>query len=238
MTFSIAGIEESMVDVLVQVELLNGEQFSIMLQPAKSKGEIPMKTSSMDTIKGYFMLGIKHIWMGIDHLLFVLALLIITLGNTRKLLITITAFTIAHSITLSLAALGYIGLPGPPVEATIALSIIFLAVEILSAQQGMPTLTSKKPWVVAFTFGLLHGLGFASALADVGLPQQHIPLALGFFNVGVEAGQIAFVAVILLLINFFIVHKDWPGWIKKLPAYAIGSLAAFWLIERVWAFWA
>ncbi|MGL6270033.1 MAG: HupE/UreJ family protein [Chitinophagaceae bacterium] len=237
MTFTIAGIEESMVDVLVQVQMLNGEQFSMMLQPAKKIGEIPLKTSAMDTIKGYFLLGVKHIWMGVDHLLFVLALLIITLGSTRKLLITITAFTIAHSITLSLAALGYVGLPGPPVEATIALSIVFLAVEILRAQQGEPTLTSRKPWVVAFTFGLLHGLGFASALSDVGLPQQHIPLALGFFNVGVEAGQIAFVAVILLMIKFFIEQNKWPVWIKKLPAYGIGSLAAFWLIERVLAFW-
>jgi hydrogenase/urease accessory protein HupE len=237
MNFTIAGIEESMVDVLVQVELLSGEQFSMMLQPAKSNGRIPMNTSAIDTMKGYFSLGVKHIWMGVDHLLFVLALLIITLGNTKKLLITITTFTIAHSITLSLAALGYLGLPGPPVEAIIALSIVFLAVEILRGQQGITTLTSKKPWIVAFTFGLLHGLGFASALSEVGLPQQYIPLALGFFNVGVEAGQIAFIAVILLMIKFFTVHREWPIWLKKLPAYGIGSLASFWLVERVLAFW-
>jgi len=237
MNFTIAGIEESMVDVLVQVEMLNGDKFSMMLQPAKSTGKIPMKTSAMDTIKGYFSLGVMHIWMGIDHLLFVLALLIITLGNTRKLFITITAFTIAHSITLSLAALGYLGLPGPPVEATIALSIVFLAVEIIHNQQGVPTLTSKKPWVVAFTFGLLHGLGFASALSEVGLPRQYIPLALGFFNIGVEAGQILFVAVILIMFKFINMYKEWPVWVKKLPAYGIGSVASFWLIERVLAFW-
>lgn len=238
MNFTIAGIEESIVDVLVQVELLNGEQFSLMLQPARKYGKIPMKTSALDTIKGYFALGVKHIWLGIDHLLFVLALLIITLGNTRRLLITVTAFTIAHSITLSLAALGYVGLPGPPVEATIALSIVFLALEIIRGYNGQPTLTSRKPWLVAFSFGLLHGLGFASALAAVGLPQKHIPLALGFFNVGVEAGQISFIVIVLMVLKTITaVKKDWPVWLKKIPAYGIGSMAAFWLIERVVAFW-
>lgn len=174
--------------------------------------------------------------MGIDHLLFVLALLIITYGNIRRLLVTVTAFTIAHSITLSLAALGYLGLPGPPVEATIALSIVFLAVEIIRGQQGMPALTSKKPWLVAFTFGLLHGLGFAGALNETGLPQQHIPLALGFFNIGVEAGQIAFILVIILLIKGVTEKYHGPHGQKILP-YGIGSLAAFWLFERVAAFW-
>ena len=237
MSFTISGIEETIVDVLVEVTLLNGEQFSFMLQPAKKNGEIPLQASALDTIKGYFLLGVKHIWMGIDHLLFVLALLIITYGNIRRLLVTVTAFTIAHSITLSLAALGYLGLPGPPVEATIALSIVFLAVEIMRGQQGMPTLTSKKPWLVAFTFGLLHGLGFAGALNETGLPQQHIPLALGFFNIGVEAGQIAFILVIILLIKGVTEKISWPAWSKKILPYGIGSLAAFWLFERVAAFW-
>jgi hydrogenase/urease accessory protein HupE len=237
MAFTITGIEETIVDVLVQVDLLNGEQFSFMLQPANKNAKVPERSSALDTIKGYFSLGVKHIWMGVDHLLFVLALLIITLGNTRRLLITVTFFTIAHSITLSLAALGYVGLPGPPVEATIALSIVFLAVEIIRGQQGVPTLTSKKPWLVAFTFGLLHGLGFASALNETGLPQQHIPLALGFFNVGVEAGQIAFIAVVLIVVKIIVEKKYWPLWVKKIPAYSIGSLAAFWLIERVIAYW-
>lgn len=238
MTFSIKGLEESMVDVLVEVELKNGEQYSMMLQPGKKSGKIPYSTSAMDTIKTYISLGVKHIWSGIDHLLFVLALLIITLWNTRKLLVTVTAFTIAHSITLSLAALGYVGLPGPPVEATIALSIVFLAVEIIRGQQGVPTLTSKKPWLVAFTFGLLHGLGFASALVAVGLPQQHIPLALGFFNVGVEIGQIAFIIVVLQILKLLsMVKVAWPVWGLKMPAYIIGTVASFWLFERVAAFW-
>jgi hydrogenase/urease accessory protein HupE len=237
MAFTIAGIEETIVDVLVQVDLLNGDQFSFMLQPASKNAKIPEQSSAMDTINGYFSLGVKHIWMGIDHLLFVFALLIITLGNTRRLLFTVTSFTIAHSITLSLAALGYVGLPGPPVEATVALSIVFLAVEIIRGQQGVPTLTSKKPWLVAFVFGLLHGLGFAGALNETGLPQQHIPLALGFFNIGVEAGQIAFITVVLIIMKIIQQKKYWPTWVKKLPAYGIGSIAAFWLIERVAAFW-
>jgi hydrogenase/urease accessory protein HupE len=237
MAFTIAGIEETIVDVLVQVDLLDGEQFSLMLQPANKNAKIPERSSALDTIKGYFSLGVKHIWMGIDHLLFVLALLIITMGGIRRLFITVTSFTIAHSITLSLAALGHVGLPGPPVEATIALSIVFLAVEMIRSQQGVPTLTSQKPWLVAFVFGLLHGLGFASALNDAGLPQRHIPLALGFFNIGVEVGQIAFIAAVLLVIKLFFEKRPWPLWLNKIPAYSIGSVAAFWLIERVVAFW-
>lgn len=237
MEFSIEGLKETIVDVLVQVELQNGEQYSFMVQPGNNHAIIPRSTGVMETINGYFSLGVKHIWAGVDHLLFVLALLIITLGNTRKLLFTITAFTLAHSITLSSSALGYMGLPGPPVEATIALSIVFLAVEIIRVQQGLTTLTSRKPWLVAFTFGLLHGLGFAGALATIGLPQQHVPLALGFFNVGVEAGQLAFIAVSLLIIKVIYQKGNWPVWIRKMPAYGIGSMAAFWLIERVVAFW-
>lgn len=236
MPISIKGIETTMVDVLVQVDLLNGEQFSMMLQPDNKNAVIPQNENAFDVIKGYFLLGVEHILSGIDHLLFVLALLLITKGG-KKLFITVTAFTLAHSITLSLSALGYVGLPGPPVEAVIALSIVFLAVEIIREQQGIPTLTSKKPWLVAFTFGLLHGSGFASALAAVGLPQQNIPLALGFFNVGVEVGQILFILVAMVVIKLISIKKEWPYLIKKIPAYSIGSLAAFWLIERVVSFW-
>ncbi|HRI20690.1 MAG TPA: HupE/UreJ family protein [Panacibacter sp.] len=236
MPISINGIEGTMVDVLVQLEFLNGEQYAAILRPDKKSMIVPASFTVLDTIKSYITLGINHILTGIDHLLFVLALLLITKG-TRRLLITISAFTLAHSITLSLSALGYVGLPGPPVEAVIALSIVFLAWEIILDQKGVPTLTSRKPWVVAFTFGLLHGLGFASALAAVGLPQQHIPLALAFFNVGVELGQLMFVAVVLLIIKVLSMKKEWPLILKKIPAYSIGSMAAFWLIERVVAFW-
>ena len=171
--------------------------------------------------------------MGIDHLLFVLALLLITVGF-KKLIKTITAFTVAHSITLSLATLGVMGLPSAPVEAVIALSIVFLAVELVHYYNGKEGLTVRHPWVVAFIFGLLHGFGFAGALSDVGLPQTDIPVALLFFNVGVELGQIAFVLVVSAIIWILTKTKfTWPVRLKKVPAYAIGSMASFWLIERV-----
>jgi len=133
--------------------------------------------------------------------------------------------------------LGYVNFPTPPVEAVIALSIVFLAVEIINNLNGKQSITSKKPWLVAFTFGLLHGFGFAGALANIGLPQQDIPWALAFFNIGVELGQIAFVLVVLIFIRLFALKKKWPLFVKKVPAYAIGSLAAFWLVERVVGFW-
>jgi hydrogenase/urease accessory protein HupE len=233
---TIEGLNKTLIDALVTVTYLNGEKVTIMLQPDKDSSIIPGETSTIDVIKTYSKLGVEHILLGIDHLLFVLALILITKGRW-KILKTITAFTIAHSITLSLAALGYVNFPTPPVEAVIALSIIFLAVEIIKNLQGKETLTSKKPWLVAFTFGLLHGFGFAGALANIGLPQQDIPWALAFFNIGVELGQIAFVFAILILIKALSFKKEWPMYLKKIPPYAIGSLATFWMIERVIAFW-
>ena len=233
---TIDGLNKTLIDALVTITYLDGEKVTLMLQPDKNSSIIPGKTSTYDVIKTYSKLGIEHILLGIDHLLFVLALIIITRGKW-KIIKTITAFTIAHSITLSLAALGLVNFPTPPVEAVIALSIVFLAVEIVKNQKGKETLTSKKPWLVAFTFGLLHGFGFAGALANIGLPQQDIPFALAFFNVGVEIGQIAFVLVVLIIIKLLSFKKEWPVIIKKIPAYAIGSLAVFWMIERVVRFW-
>ena len=232
----IEGLNKTLIDVLVNITYLNGEKVTFMLQPDKDAGVIPGKSTTLSVIKTYTKLGIEHILFGIDHLLFVLALIIITMGRW-KIIKTITAFTIAHSITLSLAALGYVNFSPAPVEAVIALSIVFLAVEIIKLINGKQTLTSKKPWLVAFTFGLLHGFGFAGALSNIGLPQQDIPFALAFFNVGVELGQIAFVLVVLVIIKLLSFKKDWPLFIRKVPAYAIGSLASFWMIERVLAFW-
>ena len=160
----------------------------------------------------------------------------ITKGKWR-ILKTITAFTLAHSITLSLVALGIVNFPGPPVEVVIALSIVFLASEFMKNIEGKQTMTSKKPWIVAFTFGLLHGFGFAGALADIGLPQTEIPLALAFFNIGVELGQIIFVIFMLGVIYLINLKKDWPPVLEKIPAYAIGSLAGFWMVERIAGFW-
>jgi len=233
---TIDGLNKTLIDALVNISYLNGEKVIFMLQPDKDTIVIPGKTTTIDVIKTYTKLGIEHILFGIDHLLFVLALIIITMGRW-KIIKTITAFTIAHSITLSLAALGYVNFSPAPVEAVIALSIVFLAVEIIKLINGKQTLTSKKPWLVAFTFGLLHGFGFAGALSNIGLPQQDIPFALAFFNVGVELGQIAFVLVVLVIIKLLSFKKDWPLFIRKVPAYAIGSLASFWMIERVLAFW-
>lgn len=232
----IQGLNKTLIDVLVTVSYLNGEKATLLLQPDMDSSIIPGRTTATDVIKTYTVLGIEHILLGIDHLLFVLALILITKGKW-KILKTITAFTIAHSITLSLAALGYAKFPGPPVEAVIALSIVFLAMEILKNLKGESTLTSRKPWIVAFTFGLLHGFGFAGALSEIGLPQQEIPLALAFFNIGVELGQIMFVIAALVVLQIIYLKKTWPVYLKKVPAYAIGSVSAFWMIQRVVGFW-
>lgn len=235
-TLYFEGLEKTLIDVLVSIKMSDGVQYSSMIKPVNPSYVIPTEPDRFDVIKTYIILGIEHILFGVDHLLFVLALLLITKGF-KKLVKTITAFTIAHSITLSLATLGVVGLPGPPVEAVIALSIVFLAVELMHYHNGREGLTVRYPWVVALTFGLLHGFGFARALSEVGLPQSDIPAALFFFNVGVELGQLAFVIVVLgLLWTLGKIKIAWPGWIKWLPPYAIGSIAAFWLIERVLGF--
>jgi hydrogenase/urease accessory protein HupE len=177
-----------------------------------------------------------HILSGFDHLTFVLALLLIVSG-ARRLLITITSFTLAHSITLAAATLGVLWVPGAPVEATIALSILFLASELVKVNRGQPSLTASYPWIVAFVFGLLHGFGFAGALGDIGLPQNEIPLALLMFNIGVELGQLLFVAFILAIVMILNrLRREWPAWTRQIPAYGIGGIAAFWLIERIAGF--
>lgn len=182
------------------------------------------------------MLGIEHILGGVDHLLFVFALLLIVRGG-RRIIATVTAFTVAHSITLVAATLGWVHVPGPPVEAMIALSIVFVAAEIVHGLRGKPGLTARAPWMVAFSFGLLHGFGFAGALAEIGLPQKAIPLALFTFNVGVELGQLIFVGVALgggaLLGRLALPQRSWMPYVAP---YAIGSIAMFWVIERVGAF--
>jgi hydrogenase/urease accessory protein HupE len=184
----------------------------------------------------YTLLGMDHILSGFDHLTFVLALLLIVSG-ARRLLITITSFTLAHSITLAAATLGVLWVPGAPVEATIALSILFLASELVKVNRGQPSLTASYPWIVAFVFGLLHGFGFAGALGDIGLPQNEIPLALLMFNIGVELGQLLFVAFILAIVMILNrLRREWPAWTRQIPAYGIGGIAAFWLIERIAGF--
>ena len=182
--------------------------------------------------KTFFTVGVRHILLGVDHLLFVLGLMLIV-ANRWMLVKTITAFTLAHSITLAIATLGYASAPVPPLNAAIALSILFLGPEIVRAWRGQTSFTIRHPWVVAFVFGLLHGFGFASGLTVMGLPQPEIPVALLFFNLGVEAGQLAFVlAVVFLERAFRTMEIRWPGWAQMLPGYVVGSLGAFWTIQR------
>lgn len=180
----------------------------------------------------YTKLGFEHILEGLDHLLFVLALMIVVRDGWR-LVKTITAFTIAHSITLALATFGFVNLPGAPVEAAIALSIVFMCVEIVHASRGQKSITFAYPWIVAFGFGLLHGLGFAGALSEIGLPPSEVPIALLFFNVGVELGQLAFIFVILIALKMLAtIRLDFPRWAALVPTYIIGTLAMFWTLER------
>jgi len=250
-TIQVHGLSATMVDVLVRVELLDGRVVSKMLRPDSPSFVFSAKEAG-PSVGNYFVLGVEHILFGIDHLLFVLALVLIVRG-VSLLVKTITAFTIAHSITLALATLGVVNVPSAPVEAVIALSIVFIAVEIVRSQRGQVGLTARAPWIVAFTFGLLHGFGFAGALGEVGLPANEIPLALLLFNVGVEAGQLAFIGAVIVVITLAkqglrqfqssalnCLHSapatsgsEFSSRISLLPPYAIGSLAMFWVIQRI-----
>jgi HupE / UreJ protein len=235
-TLTISGLEATMTDALARVEYMDGTSWTERFTPREPAAVIPVADTALNVAGVYLKLGIEHILLGIDHLLFVLALLIITRG-TWALVKTITAFTLAHSITLALATLGFVHVPQAPVEAVIALSIVFIAAEIVHRDQGREGVAALAPWVVAFSFGLLHGFGFAGALGEFGLPEGHIPLALFFFNLGVEAGQLMFVAAVLSLVAVSKrVHLVLPAWALRAPAYAIGSVAMFWTIQRVATF--
>lgn len=232
----IDGLEKTMTDVLVRIVFLDGTDWVKRLIPAEPQATIPLIPGRWDVVAEYFMLGVEHILLGIDHLLFVFALLLITHG-VWELVKTVTAFTVAHSITLAGATLGVVKIPVAPVEAIIALSIVFVASEIVRAQRGQIDLAMRAPWIVAFLFGLLHGFGFAGALSEIGLPQGNIPLALLFFNLGVEAGQLLFIAAVLGVIAMGRVLKvSYAERIQVVPAYVIGSMAMFWVIQRVMAF--
>ncbi len=233
---AIAGLLGGVTDVIARVERLDGTSQVERLLPSEPRFTVEASRGRAEIAWTYFVLGVEHILAGIDHLLFVLALLLIVRGVGR-IVATITAFTLAHSVTLVAATLGWLNVPGPPVEAIIALSIVFVAAEVLHGQQGRPGLTARAPWVVAFSFGLLHGLGFAGALAEVGLPQIAIPVALAMFNVGVEIGQLIFVAAVLSFAWLArVVSARQPDWATAAIAYGIGSVAAYWTIERIAGF--
>jgi hydrogenase/urease accessory protein HupE len=233
---SIEGLPGSITDVLGRVERLDGTTQVARLLPERPRFIVEAPQNSAGVAWTYTTLGVRHILSGADHLLYILAMLFLVAG-WRRILATMTAFTGTHSLTLTVAALGWVHVPQPPVEACIALSIVFVAREIIEARHGRPGLTARWPWVVSFTFGLMHGFGFAGALAEVGLPTKAIPIALLFFNVGVEIGQIVFVTSVLTMVAVVgRIRVARPLWVHAIPPYAIGAVAMFWVIERVLAF--
>jgi hydrogenase/urease accessory protein HupE len=235
--------------------MLDGRKWTTIARPSQPWIAIAASQSWWEVMGTYIVEGIRHIVFGADHMLFVLGLLLIV-QDRWMLLKTVTAFTVAHSITLAIATLGYAQAPALPLNAAIALSILFLGPEIVKqrdARSGMrdtrleipetqiphpasriPSLTVRYPWVVAFAFGLLHGFGFASAMTSAGLPPQDLPLALLSFNVGVEVGQLGFVALVLAMERSFpILEIRWPRWVQALPGYTVGTLGAFWTVQRL-----
>jgi hydrogenase/urease accessory protein HupE len=230
---SIDGLAGTFTDVVARVELADGAVQGARLTPDQPYFTIAAAPTWLDTARTYFLLGVEHILLGFDHLLFVLALLILV-RNTWMLLKVITAFTVAHSITLAVAALDVAHIPQAPVEAVIALSIMFVAAETLPQRRNGHDLANRAPWIIAFAFGLLHGLGFGGALKEIGLPQSDVPLALLTFNLGVEAGQVLFVLAVLgLMAVVNMVFEFKRPWARAAIGYSIGSLAAVWFIQRV-----
>jgi hypothetical protein len=232
----IVGLTATLTDVLVRVERLDGSDQVTRLTPSSSSFIVEAAPRRFEVARTYLVLGIEHILTGVDHLLFVSGLLLLVTGF-RRLLLTVSAFTLSHTVTLTLATLGFVHVPPAPVEAAIALSILFVAYEVLRKNEKPNGLAQRKPWLVAFTFGLLHGLGFAGGLSAAGLPAGHIPLALAFFSAGVEVGHFSFVATAVLSIA---AARKWldvlPAWSSRIPPYAIGSMASYWLIARLAAF--
>jgi hydrogenase/urease accessory protein HupE len=226
------GLEKTVTDVFVRLDRLDGTTMQAVVRPSKPYAQLRGDRSWETTAGEYIALGLHHILQGVDHLLFVLGLLLIVKGS-MTLLKTVTAFTVAHSITLALATLGYANVPLPPLNAAIALSILFLGPEIARTWRGGTSLTIRYPWIVAFLFGLLHGFGFASGLTKMGMPSAEIPLALLFFNVGVELGQLVFVCTALALAKSFrVLEVRWPRWVQAVPGYTVGCLGAYWTIQR------
>jgi len=226
------GLESTITDVFVRLTRLDGTVMSTVARPTKPWVELRGERPWHVTAGEYLGLGFHHILMGVDHLLFVLGLLLIVQGR-MMLLKTITSFTVAHSITLAIATLGYAKAPLPPLNAAIALSILFLGPEVVRKRRGETSLTIQFPWLVAFAFGLLHGFGFASGLSTAGMPKAELPWALLWFNVGVEVGQLVFVFLALTLAwSFRTLEIRWPRWALTLPGYTVGSLGAYWTIQR------
>ncbi|MCF3934818.1 HupE/UreJ family protein [Acuticoccus sp. M5D2P5] len=236
---AIIGLDGTRTDALVRYEPVPGERVVHRLTASEPGFVVPVEAGPLSVFTSYVGLGVTHILEGVDHLLFVLALVLL-IRDRARLLWAVTAFTLAHSLTLGLASLGWLDLPPPPVEAVIALSIVFLAYELALPPERRDPLAIRYPWILAFGFGLIHGLGFAGALREIGFPAGDVPLALFAFNVGVELGQVVFIVAVLLL--WATVRHVAPavqrhaGTMSRIASYAIGSVAAFWVIERVAAF--
>jgi hypothetical protein len=231
-TARVLGLEETLTDVLVRVTLADGTTLTQLLKPDAPSLEITGRTSPRTWT--YLTLGVHHILLGVDHLLFVLGLLVLVGRRWTLLLKTITAFTVAHSLTLAASTLGVVHIPPGPLNVVVALSILLIGVEIVRQRFGETSLTIERPWMAAFGFGLVHGFGFASGLSTLGLPQQEVLAALLLFNVGVELGQLAFVALCLSLQRATAVLEiRQPQWASALPAYVVGSLGAYWTIAQV-----
>jgi hypothetical protein len=230
----IDNLSQTTVDTLANINLLDGTQSTLLLQAKHNRATVPQQPSRWGVAATYTRLGIEHILLGIDHLLFVASLMMIVRG-WRMLVQTVTAFTLAHSITLALVILGHFSLPPGPVEVLIALSIALVSGEAVRQRRGKTSLAIEWPWLVAFAFGLLHGFGFAGALLELGLPQGNTPLALLFFNIGIELGQLMFIA--LLLVQFTLLQRviAVPRQAPVAASYAIGTVAAFWVLERLQA---
>jgi hydrogenase/urease accessory protein HupE len=235
-TLEVEGLSQSVTDVLVRVTTRDGQARDFVVRPSDPTLRLDLSPPRGIAVPGYLRLGVEHILTGFDHLLFVLGLLLLVGANWR-LVKAVTAFTVAHSITLALASLGYLRFPSAAIEALVALSILFVAVELIPRRSGEPTLARRHPWIIAFLFGLLHGMAFAGALAQVGLPAKAAPQALFLFNVGVEIGQLTFIAAALVVFAAVRRLDRRQAWsttalARALPAYAIGGLSAYWLIER------
>ena len=235
-SIGLTGEAPASLEVLVRLQLANGMKHVAVLRNSSDIFTVPAQPDRWQAARSYLWLGFDHILMGVDHLLFVFGLLFLV-PNALTLVKTITSFTLAHSITLGIATLGLAAVPMPPLNLAIALSIFFLAPEMLRKARGKTSLTIRRPWLVAFAFGLLHGFGFASGLTTLGLPREEIPLALLLFNVGVEIGQVLFVLLVLMLARSFRrMQIQWPRSVEALPMYVVGGLGAFWTFQRAFLF--
>ena len=232
-TLGLAGMDAAFTDALLRVAPLHRPIQAERLTPRHATATVATVPDRWEVARSYFMLGVEHILAGYDHLLFVIALVLL-LGRLGVVVRAATAFTVAHSLTLVGTTLGVIGLAQAPVEALIALSIVFLAVEIVKQDPAAPRLSERIPWLVAFGFGLIHGFGFAGALREIGLPEDDVPTALLSFNLGVEAGQLAIIALSLSVIAA-LRRFAWPALRPATLAasYAIGITASFWFIQRL-----